>query len=171
MSRRHTAKTAEPPPVAPPTTDDGVYWEGKVADALGIARDRVRAIRQEHLDESKHYRLVRGEVVLTEQGLARLNDLLSSEGKATSPAPAPPMVTFAVPAGPPARNRFQVVRVPANRHLLYCVATDGRTNGTQVLVRVKANENFMPKMQFEAIEAEHGTWQYRGRLPRRKGKW
>lgn len=143
---------------------DGLYWESKVADSLGLSRERVAKIRIEHLFVVEHFRMVRGEVVLTEAGLAELHKRIPGDSEA---APQ----TLAVKAGPPARAKFEVTRVPANKHLLYCVPTGERASAAQVLIRVKDNTNFMRGMSLEAIEGEGQSWQYRGRLPRKRGRW
>jgi hypothetical protein len=164
------ASVPQPAPTPTPP-DDGLYWESKVAESLGLSRDRIRGLRQTHLSEGPDFRTVRGEVVLTELGLTRITDLAGDEGEATQPPPDDSSAKFPVPKGPPARAKFSVIRIPANRRLLYCVPKGEHGRAPQVLIRVKDNANFMPWMELEAIEAEQGSWQFRGRLPRRKGKW
>lgn len=173
--KRALQKNPPEPAVVEPESD--LFWEAKVADALGVSRELVRSLRQDHLNEGADFRTIRGAVVLSAQGLARINDLLSPKDK-VAPSSAPTAnaleiatTTAPIPAGPPARARFYVVRVPANKHLLYCVPEGQHGKAAMVLIRVKQNEFFMKGMTFEAIELEHGTWQYRGRLPRRKGRW
>lgn len=163
-------KEAPPAPPVPSPEPDGLYWETKVADALGISRDRVREVRQKHLEEGKDFRLVRKEVVLSEQGLARLNDLLAAQVSTAPTATDPVTGQIPVTPGPPAHSEFKVRRVLPNRHLLACFTTDGGEK-TPTLVRVKDNALFMPGMTLKAIQVENGLWQYRGRLPRKRGKW
>lgn len=175
MKRSTKEAAATPAPVAsasPDSLDSGLYWESKVADSLGIARDRLRAIRASKLSEGEDYRLVRREVVLSERGMTKLMSAIGEEGQTAGDLQRPVVGSpLAVPPGPPARARFQVVRVPANKHLLYAIPEGEHGRAPQVLIRVKDNAFFMQGMRFEAIEAEHNTWQYRGRLPRSRGKW
>lgn len=162
--------TAEAP-ATPPPADDGLYWESKVAESLGLSRDRIRALRQEHLLEGVDFRTVRGDVVLTELGLAKIASIDNGKGPATPTSPDDSSAKFPVPKGPPVRAKFAVVRIPANKRLLYCVPKGEHGKAPQVLIRVKDNSLFMPWMELEAIESDNNSWQFRGRLPRKKGKW
>lgn len=160
-----SAETTTPPP------DDGLYWESKVAESLGLSRERIRTLRQEHLTEGVDFRTVRGEVVLTELGLTKITAIDDGKGPPTPAAPDDSSAKFPVPKGPPARAKFTVVRIPANKRLLYCVPKGEHGKAPQVLIRVKDNSFFMPWMELEAIESDNNSWQFRGRLPRKKGKW
>lgn len=175
MSTKKTS-LAEPPAAAV-SPDDGLFWETRVADSLGVSRDRLRLLREEHMTENTHFIRRRNAVVLTETGMELLNTLLPITTPAAQPpqAPAeksPDPAPFAAPTGPAPRVSVRVVKVPPNPRLLFCVAAEVETGtAAQFLVRVKTNENFMAGMSMEVISAGEGVWQYVGRLPRRKGRW
>ena len=82
MSRKKSSGEVPPPPPAPAATtpaDSGseLFWESKVADSLGVARERIAALRVERLTEGPHFRIVRNAVVLI--GLACKNAILIVE--------------------------------------------------------------------------------------------
>lgn len=163
------------PAVAPAAevhpADADLYWEDKVADSLGLARELFRLLREKHLQCLEHWHLRQGSVVLTARGLEEITRLtqLDNPLAATAPSPASPAPGPVEPIpGPPARGEFLVALVPINRRLLICRrAIDTPPN---MIVRVSSNENFIPGMKVPVIES--GTcWQVFGRLPRRKGRW
>jgi hypothetical protein len=143
---------------------ENLFWESRVAESLGVARKLVVSIRKEHLAEGAHYRKEKNNVVLTPAGLERLKQRL-----AVHPDSTPPPGEATLP-GPPPRQQMIVARVPVNLRLLWCRAKGDKTE-RQTLVRVKDNTNFMPGMEFQAVQAGENFWQYTGRLPRRKGRW
>lgn len=111
------------------------------------------------------------------------------QGK-TSPAVAT-RGPAALPPGPPPSAHFMVVRIPLHRKdrpqqriivarecapgtaalAPWDVQRHLSTLGRERSVTVRDNKHFMPGMVLEAVEIGHGIWQYRGRLPRRPGKW
>jgi hypothetical protein len=150
------------------------YREAAVAEALGLARQRLVTLRVEHMVEGPDYRIDHNEVVLTPEGLMRMYELTA--GMVATPAPEQKPATVTEPAtppkpGPPRREKFRVQKIPRNKRLLYCVKADEPLTARMILVRVKDNSFFMPKMTMECIEGELGSWQFKGRLPRRKGRW
>lgn len=178
MSTKKTSLTE--PPASGVSPDDGLFWETRVADSLGVSRERLRLLREEHMTENTHFIRRRNAVVLTETGMELLNTLLPIAAQvADQPAPAevpveksPGATPFAAPHGPAPRVSVRVVKVPPNPRLLFCVASEIEAGtSAQFLVRVKTNENFMAGMVMEVISAGEGVWQYVGRLPRRKGRW
>jgi hypothetical protein len=148
-----------------PSPRDLLYWEDRVADSLGIARDRVREIRERDLISPKHFFTSHGAIVFTDAGLARLLELVNP----TPPASPSSSETMQPPAGPAPRAELRVVRVPINSKLLICAKPDGQAGET--VVRVRANENFRPGMMVPVLLAAPNFWQHYGRLPRRKGHW
>jgi hypothetical protein len=170
-------KSPDLQPPAESSGEDGLFWENRVADTLGLPRERLRALRDAHMQVDVHYIRRRNSVVLTERGIELLNTLTGQPAPAAqkiAPATfAPPALVvtpFAPPSGPAPRLDVRVVRVPGNRRLLICTpVAEGTTE--QLLVRVKTNENFMPGMTFEVLSGGQGLWQHVGRLPRRKGRW
>jgi hypothetical protein len=191
MSTKKTSLAELPASGASP--DDGLFWENRVADSLGVSRDRLRQFRKDHMTENVHYIRRGNAVVLTETGMRLATDRLAPPASeptaeeqlpsyekitaepaplAPSPFPAVEVAPFAPPAGPAPRIEVRVVKVPPNPRLLFCVpAGPIVATAAQCLVRVKTNENFMAGMSFEVISAGEGIWQYIGRLPRRKGRW
>lgn len=174
-----TKKTplAEPPAVGS-SPDDGLFWETRVADSLGVSRDRLRLLREEHMKENTHFIMRRNAVVLTESGMELVKKILidptltANASKVLPHKPVLAVAPFNPPTGPAPRQSVRVAKVPPNPRLLFCVPEDGGATSTaQFLVRVKTNENFMAGMTMEVISAGDGVWQYVGRLPRRKGRW
>lgn len=160
-----------PPLPAPAPPADGLFWEERVAAELGIARARLRSLREQHLTLDTHFILRRGTVVLTQSGLEKINAVLAA-GTLPAPSPESPATAketaFPVPSGPPARAEFIIAMVPPNPRLLVCRRGPGLPSNQ--IVRVKSNALFLPGMKVPVIAAGHG-WQVYGRLPRRKGKW
>ena len=172
MSRKKSSGEVPPPPPAPATTpaDSGseLFWESKVADSLGVARERIAALRAERLTEGPHFRIVRNAVVLTASGLETIASALRPDSL-PSPAvasPAPP--ALGVQDGPAPRVMMVVRRVPPNIRVLLCSPA-----GSQIerVVRVRDNRLFTPGMVLEAINGGTNGLQFTGRLPRRKGRW
>ena len=172
MSRKKSSGEVPPPPPAPATTpaDSGseLFWESKVAESLGVARERIVALRVERLTEGKHFRIVRNAVVLTASGLEIIASALrpESSASATVASPAPP--ALAIQDGPAPRVMMVVRRVPPNIRVLLCSPA-----GSQIerVVRVRDNRLFTPGMVLEAINGGTNGLQFTGRLPRRKGRW
>ena len=159
-------------PGAPLGGDDGLFWEAQVALRLGVARHKLATLRAEHLREGDHYRIRSNAVVLTEPGLARLQELLAGGVGAPSGAPRPSAVTESVLAGQPERARFRVLSLPPNKRLIVATRVgEPEPGAARTLVRVRSSELFMPRMEFEAMHSTDGMWQFMGRLPRRKGRW
>ena len=157
---------AAPAPV--PETGSELFWESSVAESMGVARERIAALRAERLTEGQHFRIVRNAVVLTASGLEIVVTALKP-GRSPSPADESPVAKAAgVPDGPPERVLMVVRRVPPNIRLLLCSILDDRT---ERVVRVKDNRLFMPGMALNAIYCGQNLYQFTGRLPRRKGRW
>jgi len=173
MSRKKSSGEVPPPPPAPaatPPADAGgeLFWESKVAESLGVARERIVALRVERLTEGKHFRIVRNAVVLTASGLEIIASALRPEAS-PSPAiasPAPP--ALGIQDGPAPRVMMVVRRVPPNIRILLCSLLN-RPN--ERAVRVRDNRLFMPGMTFQVIDGGANGLQFTGRLPRRKGRW
>ena len=173
MSRKKIAAEAPPavpaaPPPAAPDVGCELFWEVKVAESMGVARERIAALRAEHLTEGPHFRSVRNAVVLTASGLELIVAALNPR---SAPAPAdksPQTQAAACPDGPPERVAMVVRRVPPNIRLLLASKLDDRT---ERVVRVRDNRLFMPGMMLTAIDCGQNLFQFTGRLPRRKGRW
>ena len=141
-------------------TEPELYWEQRVADSLGVARQIIVRLRKKYLKAGEHFEKRQNAVVLTIAGLARITQLVKAE--------SPP--TPDVPAGPRPRAVLVVFRLAPNVKMMWCHRQDDQ-NKKQLLVRVSDNRNFMAGMEFEAVEGGENLWQYTGRLPRRKGRW
>ena len=153
------------------TTRDRVRCIARIALCVAsrrVARERIAALRAEHLTEGAHFRNVRNAVVLTASGLEIIVAALAPR---SAPAPAdksPQPQAAACPDGPPERVTMVVRRVPPNLRLLLASKLDDRT---ERVVRVRDNRLFMPGMSLTVIHCGSGLFQFTGRLPRRKGKW
>lgn len=148
-------------PAEAAAAEDGLFWESKIAKTLGLSRERVRTLREEHLAPDEW--ITRGNaVVLTARGLEKITALAA--------AGAGPGNEDGVEAGPPAAARLVVAKLCGNLRLLLARAKAGGPGSPLVLVRVKTNEHFMAGMEFDALPTSAG-WQFVGRLPRRKGRW
>lgn len=152
-------------PDAPAKSEPVHYWETRTADALGVPRVRIRALRQKHLKASEDFTRRGNSIVLTVAGVEKMTKLVKAESAAIKAERAKDM-----PSGPPERLKLVVQRIPANPRLLLCLKPDDKTQ-RQYLVRVRTNENFTPKMELEAVNGGQNLWQFTGRLPRRKGRW
>ena len=191
-SEKIGARSAQPLPlVSPPTAgatraggdDDELFWESHVAARMGIARKKISALRSAHLAEGADFGWRGNAVVFTAAGLARLEGLLASNAAPTPGDPAP--VGVQTPAGlspalessalgecRPERAKFVVVRTVPNPHLIFARRADYAKEAPAVLVRVKENILFHPKLAaFECQRGADGQWRYLGRLPRSLGRW
>lgn len=146
-------------------TESELFWEARVADSLGVARKVIAGLRRAHLTPGEHFAKRQNSVVLTAAGLARLAELVKADGAATFNGEKP-----AMPPGPRPRGQMVTIKAPLNKRLLWCHRKGDKAR-RQVLVRVTSNENFMPGMEFEAVDGGENLWQYTGRLPRRRGRW
>ena len=189
------------------------FWESKCAEHLGISRTRIRELRKAHLAPEVDWQFRDNAVVLTTAGLDKISQVLAAAAvpaPSASPTPANPAPVgietapvgerpaneargvVAVPSGPPASQRFMVVRIPPyrkdspQRKILICrscpaelAAVSSWAIAQIVLklgeverpVRVRDNINFTPGMVIDAVSIGYGQWQYVGRLPRRPGRW
>ena len=173
MSRKKIAAEAPPvvtaaPAPAAPEAGSELFWEAKVAESMGVARERLAALRAEHLTEGPHFRVVRNAVVLTASGLEIIVAALNPRPAPSPGAESPQPQAAACPDGPPERVTMVVRRVPPNIRLLLASKADDRT---ERVVRVRDNRLFMPGMMLTAIHCGNSLYQFMGRLPRRKGKW
>ena len=175
---------------------DELYFEAVVANRLGVSRERVRELRVEHLREGEHWVMQGQSVVLSAQGLARMQDLLrvaaspalveSGPAVATDGAVAatgPEVIGVVAEAMAPLghllvasdRCRVRVSELARNEKVVMAVRVAGEAapgEPAKLLVKVKCNALFMPGMEMEVVPVDgRGCFQYMGRLPRRKGVW
>jgi hypothetical protein len=71
-----------------------------------------------------------------------------------------------------AEVKVKILRICANPRLVLCAYEDDGLE-RRVLVRVGRNENFVPRMELQAVRGATETepWVFEGKLPRRKGRW
>ena len=175
---------------------DELYFEAVVANRLGVSRERVRELRVEHLREGEHWVMQGQSVVLSAQGLARMQDLLrvaaspalvesepavATDGAvaATGPEVIGVVAEAMAPLGhllvPSDRCRVRVSELARNEKVVMAVRVAGEAapgEPAKLLVKVKCNALFMPGMEMEVVPVDgRGCFQYMGRLPRRKGVW
>jgi len=149
-----TEKKSRPKEAAAPE----LFWEGKVAQSLGLSRERVRALREQHLTPEEWS--TRGNaVVLTAAGLEKIAAAVKAEAAQAEP----------VQAGPVEPTRLMVRKLCRNPRLMLAVTS--ATAEASVVVRVKDNTAFMLGMVFDALPLADGTYQFTGRLPRSRGRW
>jgi hypothetical protein len=160
--------TAKKSPSGEGVPDDGLFWESKVAKQLGLSRERVRELRAEHLTAEDW--ITKGNaVVYTQRGLEKIT--AAAGAGAEAPAEEP------VKAGPPEVARLVVRKVCGNKRVMLAlrVVADRplceRGSEPTLVVRVKDNACFMAGMEFDAVAVGDGSFQFTGRLPRRKGRW
>ena len=135
-------------------------------------------------------------VVLSAQGLARMQDLLrvaaspalvesepavATDGAvaATGPEVIGVVAEAMAPLGhllvPSDRCRVRVSELARNEKVVMAVRVAGEAapgEPAKLLVKVKCNALFMPGMEMEVVPVDgRGCFQYMGRLPRRKGVW
>lgn len=190
---------AELPAVSTQDGGDELFWEDRVAARMGLAREKIAALREAHLVAGDDFVLRGNAVVLTAAGLAHLERVLCAPAVSTlaaadrpatptaqpapshhAPLPHPPPLAPALPAVAcrPERLRVVVARTLPNRHLIYVrpaplpAADPGRDAVPPILCRVRDNAHFHPRLAaFEIIRSADGQWFYLGRLPRSLGRW
>ena len=195
MSKK--TQRAKPPGAPEKGAADELYFEAVVANRLGVSRERVRELRVAHLLEGEDWVMQGTSVVLSAQGLARMQKLVWAGSSPALPESGPVAATgevdvvasegcmpLAAEARVPVGQVFAAVaRVrcscgPLNRRGRPGIMA-ARVEGVpapgepaRLMVLVQSNELFMPGMEMEVAPVEgRGCFQYLGRLPRRKGVW
>ena len=163
--------------ITPETTP--LYYEQKIADKLGLARDALRAIRKEQLEDGKDFGQIGREIVLSATGLVALLAFLKKKGGGVAddvdfsdcmlPAPPPPGDENDQEPTPASELvEMTVIRRYPNDRLLLCADPDGRA----VNVRVKKNDNFVKDMKLRARwEPQKNAYVMEGRCPRYLGQY
>ena len=194
MSKK--TQRAKPPGAPEKGAADELYFEAVVANRLGVSRERVRELRVAHLLEGEDWVMQGTSVVLSAQGLARMQklvwagsspalpesgpvaatgevDVVASEGCMPLAAEARVPVGQVFAAG--ARVRVRVTERARNVRVIMAARVEGVPapgEPARLMVLVQSNELFMPGMEMEVAPVEgRGCFQYLGRLPRRKGVW
>lgn len=151
---------------------EDLYWEQRVAAWLGVPRKRIAALRRRALREGEHWIVHPQGIVYTVAGLQRLRDYLASLGELTPSADGETKDEPPAPVGPPERATVIVAKLYPNTRLMLARAPGSTPEKPlQVLVRVRDNRNFMPGMKVGVVhDPRNSSWQFVGRLPRRKGR-
>jgi hypothetical protein len=156
---------------------EAFFWESKVAKSLGLSRERVRALREAHLSADEWS--TRGNaIVFTSGGLEKITVLAARDAgpvplPSASETPTETATTVAalVVGGAPEVLRVVVKKLCQNIRMMIALrGGDGEASET-LLVRVKDNSLFMAGMEIEVADCGNGVWQFRGRLPRRRGRF
>ena len=174
MSKK--TQRAKPPGAPEKGAADELYFEAVVANRLGVSRERVRELRVAHLLEGEDWVMQGTSVVLSAQGLARMQKLVWAGSSPALPESGPVAATGEVDvvASEGCMPLAAEARVPVGQ-----VFAAARVEGVpapgepaRLMVLVQSNELFMPGMEMEVAPVEgRGCFQYLGRLPRRKGVW
>jgi hypothetical protein len=173
---------------AAPAAGEGLL-EGALAEALGVRRHTLRELRTMKLEEGVHWRKERQAVVYTEEGLARLRELMvpgEAPGDGGGPAEvnglkmedgAPSGATFWDP--PPERvwrpftkgptTVVKIRRILNNPHVLEGQLED--REATIVRLRVRPSKLWRPGMRLPCVQLSTDYFEYCGRLPRSWGRW
>lgn len=186
---RRSKKIDAPSATAPfAPAADPVFWESHVAARLGLGREKIAALRAAHMAVGVHFTHDGNSVVLTPAGVQYLHELLDAEaaqarraassaaGQTLAADQAAPAAKESAVAGigsaQPERVRVVVTQRLGNRHLIYVRPVDAAPGAAPLLVRVKDNQNFHPRLApFECRRSADGMWYYLGRLPRIQGRW
>ena len=196
MSKK--TQRAKPPGAPEKGAADELYFESVVANRLGVSRERVRELRVAHLREGEDWVMQGTAVVLSAQGLAKMQDLLRVAASHALVESEPAVATDGAQeaTGPEVigvvaeamafsdrghllvaadRCRVRVSELARNEKVVMAVRVAGEAapgEPAKLLVKVKCNALFMPGMEMEVVPVDgRGCFQYMGRLPRRKGVW
>lgn len=144
------------------------YSAKKVAARIGCSLPDLEFVLGEiPLEQGMGWRVLDGELVLTKTGLeAALNHLRA----AMSTPPSTDHFDFTADIVAPADAELAeltVHRIYPNPRLL-----EARTaSGALVVVEVKTNRNFKPKMKMRALLVREGRYHFTGQCPRRPGRF
>src|ERR1019366_1148998 len=125
-----------------------LYYEAKLAKALGISRPEFKKLRKSLLQFETDWQMLGNQVVITVSGMEKIKDhlALSEEGGVVVCSPPEAQVDFKPPTGD---VELIVRQVYPNPRLLLRVFPPGQPF-IQVRVRVPRNDNFRPKMTIKA---------------------
>ena len=144
-----------------------LYYEAKLAKALGISRPEFKKLRKSLLEFETDWQMLGNQVVITEAGLLKLRVHLAAvgiTGMAIATFPETQVDHKPVDNGD---VELVVKQVYPNPRLLLCHFP----GGIQVRVRVPRNDNFRPKMTIKARKLTDGFYELVGRCPRYPGRW
>ena len=158
-----------------------LYYEAKLAKALGISRPEFKKLRKSMLEFEADWQMLGNQVVITEAGIDKLRTYFEADSGLTSlrDIPTETMVDHKPPNGD---VELVVKQVYPNPRLLLCVMApedipdkvevSGQTVMDRLVrVRVPRNDNFRPKMTIKARKLSDGFYELVGRCPRYPGRW
>ena len=179
-----------------PTTGAPVgfpFMENHVRARLGIGKDEIRSLRQQHLVENTDWLLKKKRIWLAALGVEKLCAAKGLEPKFASPnaQTANAVDAGAIPAAPPTgpipkKNaalkakpaepiKLIVVQRCVNPHMIQACdpKDDPIMPKKMVRVRVRSNENFTRHMEIPAVLVAGYTDLYdlARACPKKKGKW
>lgn len=146
-----------------------LYPEKKVAELLGLPREKLRAMRTGALQlrGPEHLGTVKREIAYTPGGLARLLEYIRASGVGDIPEELDRFI--AVQEDP--TLLLTVTHICRNPHLLDAK----KGSGEKVRVWVPNNSKFVPKMELRARPRSHGSlpnfFELVGRCPRKRGRY
>lgn len=150
-----------------------LYSEKKLAEKFGVTRERLRDLRIQFLNPGQSGRAGR-ETVITLAGAVRLAvELGASIGEGPRDFEDCRFITAEqkkngqVAPASPQLEELTVKRIFPNVQLLLATTAAGR----EVRVRVRDNQNFIPKMKLKARPIGPEFYQMEGRCPRFKGRY
>jgi len=172
-------------------------WESHLTGRWGVARETLRETRQRVLEEGRDWRTVANRVVLTGEGVRKLQAALGipvedaengQKAAPTAPASAGAAETgkgrekalggdLLVGDGPftgavseknAAAARLRVMRLVRNPRVVLARRLDG---GEVLRLRVRDNGKYRPGMEVPARQVQGDLYEVVGRGPRWVGKW
>jgi hypothetical protein len=154
-------------------TPEPLYYEAKVADALGIARPALSRIRADLLKKNRGWLMAGRDVALTGDGLEAV---LKAIGESSNARVAG--IDFSACLVAPDEKKEEVAaaggvleltvkRIYPNVRMLQ--AED--PGGNPVNVQVPSNKNFVVGMKLRGRPLREGWYILEGRCPRSRGRW
>lgn len=143
-----------------------VGWmnEKNLAIHLGISRAWLRQARFHVPGGHEVFRRCGKTMFWSPAGVNTLRSMVHGEALL---APVTEKTPAAAVQVPPPTERFTVLKLVPNRHLL--LASDAL--GSTVRVRVRDNTNFMPEMVIQVRLIQGDLYELVGRGPRYRGRW
>lgn len=167
------------------------FKEEEVAKTLGVTRGEIKKLRAAHLQEGADWEVQGRDVVLTDDGLTRLQDAIARlKVKAAEKEQATQNELHAMYEEQSAQHvskimpevlqgilqkvqenrkaeKMKVLKTFRNPRIMECATEEGKV----VRVRVRSSENFLPGMELQAFHEQDDVYTFEGRCPRWRGKW
>lgn len=148
---------------------------------LGLNKDDIRALRQQHLKEGEHWVLHSKRVYLSPAGVELLFAAAGQKNAAASPSSIP-AVPEALKDLPAEEVKLRVVKNNlANRYMVLACPADDDPDRPKQVVRVKVRnarsgpdmrENLIRRMEIPArLVARPDLYELARPMPRKKGQW